>query len=308
MINRILIRIRVIQIVYAWYQNRKQDLMQVENELLLGLQKSYDLYFYSLLLLVELTDLYEKRVETKLNKFLPTDEDLNPKMQLINNQFILQLRSNRMFVKHLAERPMSWESNIGFVRKVLNDILESDIYKEYIQIEKPTYKDDKDLWRKVFRTFIYRNEELDDILEDESIFWNDDIEIVQSFVFKTIKRFNKSEGEDQPLLPMFNDDEDRVYATKLLHETLLNEQSYREQITHHAKNWDFERIAFMDVIIMQVAIAELYTFPTIPINVTLNEYIDIAKAYSTPKSSTFINGILDAVVTEFKKDKPFFKQ
>ncbi|MDD2476426.1 MAG: transcription antitermination factor NusB, partial [Dysgonamonadaceae bacterium] len=303
MINRILIRIRVIQIVYAWYQNRNKDVSQVEKELLLGLQKSYDLYFYLLLLMVEITDLYEKRVDTKMNKFLPTHDDLNPKMHLIKNQFIQQLRDNRMFVKFLSERPFSWESNSNFVRSTLDKILDSDAYKIYTELEKPTYSDDKEFWRKTFKSFIYRNEELDDILEDESILWNDDIEIVQSFVHKSIKHFNKSEGENQKLLPMFNDDEDREYAIKLLRETIMNEKSYREQITHHAENWDFERIAFMDVIIMQIAMAELHSFPSIPINVTLNEYIDIAKSYSTPKSSTFINGILDAIVTELKKDK-----
>ncbi|HKM43918.1 MAG TPA: transcription antitermination factor NusB [Dysgonamonadaceae bacterium] len=308
MINRILIRIRVIQIVYAWYQNRNKDLRQVEKELLLGLQKSYDLYFYILLLMIEITDLYEKRVETKKNKFLPTHEDLNPKMHLINNQFINQLRNNRTLIKNLNERPMSWENNDSFVRGVLDSIIESDIYKEYTQIEMPTYNDDKDFWRKSFKAFIYRNVELDDILEDESIFWNDDIDIVQSFVHKTIRQFNKSEGEEQKLLPMFNDDEDKEYAVKLIRETIFNELKYREQITSHAKNWDFERIAFMDVIIMQVAMAELYGFPSIPISVTLNEYIDIAKSYSTPKSSTFINGILDAVVTDLKNDKTILKK
>ncbi len=307
MINRILIRIRVIQIVYAWYQNRDKDLRQVERELLLGLQKSYDLYYYLLKLMIEITDLHEKRVNSNLNKFLPTSEDLNPKMHIVNNQFIEQLRGNRMFINYITERPMSWESNFNFVKGILDNILESDIYKEYAQIEKPTYKDDKEFWRKVFRSFIHRNETLDDILEDESIFWNDDIEIVQSFVLKTIKQFTKSEGEDQPLLPMFNDEEDREYATKLLRETLVNGKDYREQITKNADNWDFERIAFMDVVIMQVAMAELYEFSTIPIKVTLNEYIDLAKAYSTPKSSTFINGVLDAIVKDLKKSDTIFK-
>ena len=307
MINRILIRIRVIQIVYAWYQNRDKDLRQVERELLLGLQKSYDLYYYLLKLMIEITDLHEKRVNSNLNKFLPTSEDLNPKMHIVNNQFIEQLRGNRMFINYITERPMSWESNFNFVKGILDNILESDIYKEYAQLEKPTYKDDKEFWRKVFRSFIHRNETLDDILEDESIFWNDDIEIVQSFVLKTIKQFTKSEGEDQPLLPMFNDEEDREYATKLLRETLVNGKDYREQITKNADNWDFERIAFMDVVIMQVAMAELYEFSTIPIKVTLNEYIDLAKAYSTPKSSTFINGVLDAIVKDLKKSDTIFK-
>ena len=307
MINRILIRIRVIQIVYAWYQNRDKDLRQVERELLLGLQKSYDLYYYLLKLMIEITDLHEKRVNSNLNKFLPTSEDLNPKMHIVNNQFIEQLRGNRMFINYITERPMSWESNFNFVKGILDNILESDIYKEYAQLEKPTYKDEKEFWRKVFRSFIHRNETLDDILEDESIFWNDDIEIVQSFVLKTIKQFTKSEGEDQPLLPMFNDEEDREYATKLLRETLVNGKDYREQITKNADNWDFERIAFMDVVIMQVAMAELYEFSTIPIKVTLNEYIDLAKAYSTPKSSTFINGVLDAIVKDLKKSDTIFK-
>ena len=202
---------------------------------------------------------------------------------------------------------MSWEANTNFVRTLLDKIIESDTYKEYVQLEKPTYREDRDFWRKTFKTFIHRNEELDDILEDESIFWNDDIEIVQSFVLKTIKQFNKSEGEDQLLLPMFNDIEDREYATKLLRETLVNGKDYREQITQNADNWDFERIAFMDVVIMQVAMAELYEFPSIPIKVTLNEYIDIAKSYSTPKSSTFINGVLDAIVTKMKNDNIIFK-
>ena len=307
MINRILIRIRVIQIVYAWYQNRDKDLNQVERELLLGLQKSYDLYYYFLQLMIEITDLHEERVSTKKNKFLPTHEDLNPNMNIINNQFIYQLRNNSMFVSYIANRPMSWESNRSFVRGLLDDILMSDVYKEYAQIEKPTYSDDKDFWRKCFRTFIQRNEKLDEILEDESIYWNDDIEIVQSFVIKTIKQFKKTEGEDYQLLPMFNDDEDREYATTLLRETLTNAKEYRELIAKNADNWDFERIAYMDVVIMQVAIAELYTFDSIPIRVTLNEYIDLAKSYSTPKSSTFINGVLDAIVTELKKEKPFFK-
>ena len=307
MINRILIRIRVIQIVYAWYQNRDKDLNQVERELLLGLQKSYDLYYYLLQLMIEITDLHEERVNTKKNKFLPTHEDLNPNMHLINNQFIRQLRNNTMFVSYTANRPMSWELNQNFVKGLLDKIIESNTYKEYTELTKPTYNDDKEFWRKSFKSFIHRNEALDDILEDESIFWNDDIEIVQSFVLKTIKQFNKTAAENFSLLPMFNDEEDKDYATTLLRETLANGQEYREMIAKNADNWDFERIAFMDVVIMQVAVAELYKFESIPIRVTLNEYIDLAKSYSTPKSSTFINGVLDAIVAELKKDKTIFK-
>ncbi|WP_298648376.1 transcription antitermination factor NusB [uncultured Proteiniphilum sp.] len=307
MINRNLIRIRVVQLVYAWYQNTNKDLRNAEKELLFGLQKSYDLYYFLLLLIVELTDSYQNRVETKRNKFLPTEEDLHPNTHLIDNRFILQLRENRQFQKQLAERPMSWNTNEVFVKNLLDAILSSDTYKEYTAIVSPTYEEDQEFWRKTFKQFIYLNEELDDILEDECIYWNDDVEIVQTFVMKTIKKFSAEKGNDQPLLPMFKDEEDREYALKLLHHSILGEKEYRGLIEKHTEKWDFDRIAFMDLIIMQVALSEIFTFESIPTNVSLNEYIEIAKSYSTPKSGTFINGILDAIVQEIKKEKRIFK-
>lgn len=307
MINRNLIRTRVVQLVYSWYQNTNRDLRNTEKELLFGLQKSYDLYFYLLLLMVETTKTYENRVEAKRNKFLPSEEDLNPNTHLVDNKFIRQLKDNAEFNKYLTERPMSWENNEAFVRNLLDAILESQVYKEYAQIANPSYADDRDFWRKSFKQFIYLNEELDDILEEESIYWNDDVEIVQTFVLKSIKQFSEEKGEKQPLLPMFKDEEDRKYALKLLHDTILNEKKYRDLIEQHTDKWDFERIAFMDLIVMQVALAEIFTFESIPTSVSLNEYIEIAKSYSTPKSGIFINGILDATVSDLKKQSILFK-
>lgn len=307
MINRNLIRIRIVQIVYAWYQNTNNDLRNTEKELLFGLQKSYDLYFYHLLLMVELTRAYEERVETKRNKHLPSQEDLNPNVHLLNNKFMLQLRENVQLNKQLAERPMIWDADNSFVRNMLDRILSSETYRDYTEITAPTYAQDREFWRKTFKQFIYVNEELDDMLEDECIYWNDDVEIVQSFVLKTIKKFSEENGVHQPLLPMFKDDEDKVYALKLLHDTILNEKKYRAMIKKHTDKWDFERIAFMDLMIMQVALSEISTFESIPTNVSLNEYIEIAKSYSTPKSGTFINGILDAIVQEMKEENLIFK-
>ena len=307
MINRDLIRIRIVQIVYAWYQNSNNNLKNAEKELLFGFQKSYDLYYYLLLLMVKLTDMYESRIETKKNKFLPSEEDLHPNTHLIDNKFIRQLKTNNHFIHYLNNRPMSWEENENFVKNVLDNILESETYKTYSELENPTYDDDRDFWRKTFKQFIYNNEELDEILEDESIYWNDDVEIVQTFVLKTIKQFSEENGADQPLLPMFKDEEDKRYALKLLDETILNEKKYRSLIEKHIDKWDLDRIAFMDMIIMQVAVAEIFSFESIPTRVTLNEYIEIAKAYSTPKSGSFVNGILDAIVNEIKKDNLIFK-
>jgi len=307
MINRELIRIRIVQIVYAWYQNSNNSLKNAEKELLFGFQKSYDLYYYLLLLMVKLTDMYENRIETKKNKFLPSEEDLHPNTHLIDNKFIRQLKTNNHFIHYLNNRPMSWEENENFVKTLLDNILESETYKTYSELENPTYEDDRDFWRKTFKQFIYNNEELDEILEDESIYWNDDVEIVQTFVLKTIKQFSEENGADQPLLPMFKDEEDKRYALKLLDETILNEKKYRSLIEKHIDKWDLDRIAFMDMIIMQVAVAEIFSFESIPTRVTLNEYIEIAKAYSTPKSGSFVNGILDAIVNEIKKDNLIFK-
>ncbi len=307
MINRNLIRIRIVQIVYSWYQNSNNNLKNAEKELLQGFQKSYDLYFYLLLLMVKITDLYEERVEMKKNKFLPTEEDLNPNTHLIENKFIKQLRANKTLNKYLSERPMSWDENETFVKNLLDKILSSDEYKDYTANASPTYADDKYFWRKIFKQYIYLNDELDDILEDESIFWNDDVETVETFVLKTIKQFSEQNGDNQPLLPMFKDEEDKQFALKLLNETILNEKKYRQLIEKHTQKWDFDRIAFMDMIIMQVAIAELYTCESIPTSVTLNEFIDIAKSYSTPKSGTFVNGILDAIANEAKKEHIIFK-
>ncbi len=307
MINRNLIRIRIVQIVYSWYQNTNKDLRNAEKELLFGLQKSYDLYFYLLLLMVELTRAYENRVEMKRNKHLPSAEDLHPNTHLLDNKFMLQLRDNAQFQKQLNERPMTWDANEAFIRNLLDTILASDTYREYTEIDSPTYDEDREFWRKTFKQFIYMNEELDDILEDECIYWNDDVEIVQTFVLKTIKKFSEGKGANQPLLPMFKDEEDRKYALKLLHDTILNEKKYRELIDKHTDKWDFERIAFMDLIIMQVALSEIFTFESIPISVSLNEYIEIAKSYSTPKSGTFVNGILDAIVQEIKEENHIFK-
>ncbi len=307
MINRNLIRIRIVQIVYSWYQNSNNNLKNAEKELLQGFQKSYDLYFYLLLLMVKITDLYEERVEMKKNKFLPTEEDLNPNTHLIENKFIKQLRTNKTLNKYLSERPMSWDENETFVKNLLDTILGSEEYKNYTGNVSPTYADDKDFWRKIFKQYIYLNDELDDILEDESIFWNDDVETVETFVLKTIKQFSEQNGDNQPLLPMFKDEEDKQFALKLLDETILNEKKYRELIEKHTQKWDFDRIAFMDMIIMQVAVAELYTCESIPTSVTLNEFIDIAKSYSTPKSGTFVNGILDAIANEAKKEHIILK-
>lgn len=307
MINRILIRIKVLQIVYSYYQNGNGDLKVAENELLFSLQKSYDLYHYFLLLIVDVTNLQKRMLEARKNKFMPTDAERNPNTRLIDNRFAAQLESNEALQKYVSEQGISWCNDEDFIKSVLEYILASDTYNTYIFNENDSYETDKEFWRTVFKKLICGNEMIEDQLEDKSIYWNDDIEIVETFAMKTMKQFEEKQGSKQALLPMFKDLEDKSFAIKLFRQSLLKGQEFREQINRHMKNWETERIANMDLIIMQVALAEIVTFPSIPVNVTLNEYIDTAKYYSTPKSANFINGILDSIVGELKKDNLLLK-
>ena len=308
MINRVLIRIRVVQILFSCCQGETRELKKGENELLFSLQKSYDLYHYLLFLLIELTDIYTARIDARKAKLLPSQEDMNPNMRLHDNQFVRQLRENKLLQQYMKERPFLWREHDAFLRSLLDSILASDTYSEYTGKEVVGYTDDREFWRSVFKNIICMNEELYDLLEDESLYWNDDIEIVESFVLKTIKRFEKENGAEQELLPMFKDDTDREFAVKLFREAILNEKENKEIINKYTKNWESERIAFMDMLIMQIAMTELLNFPSIPISVTLNEYINIAKSYSTQKSAAFVNGILDSIVSDLKAENKIIKK
>lgn len=307
MINRILIRIKVLQIVYSFYQNGSGSLQTAEKELLFSLRKSYDLYHYFLLIILDVTYLLERVQDNKKNKLMPTEEDLNPNTRLSDNRFARQLAENTELKKYIAENGISWSNDPDFLKSILDILLASDLYAEYLENPKDSYAIDKEFWRAFFKKHICGNDMIEDYLEDKSIYWNDDIEIVETFTLKTIKKFDKQAGSEQPLLPMFKDMEDREFAVKLLRQTLLNGKEYRERIEKHMKNWETERVANMDLIIMQVALAEILNFPTIPVSVSLNEYIDAAKYYSTPKSGIFINGVLDSIVGELKKEKVLLK-
>lgn len=307
MVNRILIRIKVLQIIYSFYQSGNNDLKVAEKELLFSLKKSYDLYFYFLLLIVQTTHLHSRILEARKNRYLPTNEDLHPNTRFVDNRLTKQIEENETFRKYISEQSISWDNDEDFIQMVLDLILSSEIYKDYLANPNDCYDTDKEFWRAVFKKIVCSNEAIDEYLQDKSIYWNDDIAIIETFLLKTIKQFEEDNKQTQPLLPMFKNLDDQSFAIKLFRQSLLKGDEYRGRIEKHLKNWESERIAQMDLLIMQVALAEIMNFPTIPTNVTLNEYIDIAKYYSTPKSGPFINGILDAVVNELKKEKLLLK-
>ena len=302
MINRVLIRLKIVQIVYAYYQNGGKNLDTAEKELFFSLSKAYDLYNYLLLLMVEVTKQANKRLNAAKNKLVPTKEELFPNTKFVENRFIAQLEVNKQLLEFSNNQKKTWENEADFVKTLCDKILESDIYKEYMASETSSYEEDRELWRKLYKNIIFNNIELDQVLEDQSLYWNDDKEIVDTFVLKTIKRFDEKNGAKQELLPEFKDEEDQDFARRLFRRTILNADYYRHLISENTKNWDLDRVAFMDVVIMQIALAEILSFPNIPVSVSLNEYVEIAKLYSTPKSGGFINGTLDGIVNSLKKE------
>ena len=302
MVNRILIRIKVVQIVYSYLVNKDKSIDTSDKELFFSLEKAYELYHRLLLLMIELTDAQNKRIENARFKYTATAADKNPDTRLINNRFIAQLRENKMLKEYVDRQSVSWVNEPDFIRILLDRLLASDLYKTYLTSEEDSYAVDQDFWKKAFKHIIVENEDLSEILEAQSLYWNDDLETISTFVLKTIKRFDQSKGAEQELLPMFKDDEDAEFAKMLFRKTLMNVDVNKALIDQHTKNWENDRVAFMDIVIMLVAIAEIKSFPTIPVKVTLNEYIEIAKAYSTIKSGHFINGILDAIASQLKKD------
>lgn len=205
------------------------------------------------------------------------------------------MEENKQLNLYLETQKQRWEDDMEAIRKLCDQIEQSVIYKEYMASDDDSYDADREIWRKIYRTLIQENAELDSILEEKSLYWNDDKEIVDTFVIKTIKRFDPANKSEQDLLPEYKDEEDREFATKLFRSTILNADTYQRYMSETSRNWDFSRLAYMDVVIMQIAIAEMLTFSNIPVSVTINEYVELAKLYSTPRSGGYINGMLDSI-------------
>lgn len=294
MINRKLIRVKIVQLTYAYYQNGHHNMDTAEKELLFSLSKAYDLYNYLLGLIVAITQEERRRVDIATRRAEREGAE-TPSQRFAFNKFATQLEENKQLNLFMEDKKMSWENDVEAVRKLCDQIERSPLYQEYMMSDAEDYETDRELWRRIYRTLIQGNEDLDAILEEKSLYWNDDKEIVDTFVLKTIKRFDPANKADQELLPEYDDTEDREYALKLFRSTILNADTYQRYMSETSRNWNFSRLAYMDVVLMQIAIAEMLTFPNIPISVTINEYVDLAKLYSTPKSGGYINGMLDAI-------------
>lgn len=306
MINREIIRNKVVQLTYAYYQNGNKNIDSAEKELLFSLSKAYDLYAYMLALIPAVARESRKYLEVAQSK-AQREGTAMPSQKFAYNRFAIQVEENTALNDILDAKKISWNDHPEFVNKLYLQITDSQIYKEYMDSSDDSYEADRELWRKLYRTLIENNEGIDSILEEESLYWNDDKEIVDTFVVKTIKRFDEKAGHKQAILPEYASEEDIDFARKLFRAAILNADEYQHYMGEMSRNWDFNRLAFMDVIIMQIAIAEMMTFPGIPINVTINEYVEIAKLYSTPRSGGYINGILDPIARMLVKSGRMLK-
>jgi transcription antitermination factor NusB len=298
MINRELIRIKVVQLTYAYYQNGNKNIDTAEKELFFSLSKAYDLYNYLLLLIVDITREERRRIEIATQRAQREGTEV-PSQKFVYNKFAVQLEENKMLNEFVESQKLTWADDIEFVRKLCNQIESSEDYKEYMNTAESDYETDRELWRKLYKLFILNNPDLDSLLEEKSLYWNDDKEVVDTFVLKTIKRFEADNKNKQELLPEYADEEDKDFARKLFRATILNADQYQHYLSDASRNWDFSRLAYMDIVIMQIAIAEMLTFPNIPASVTINEFVDLAKLYSTSRSGGYINGMLDSIAHFF---------
>lgn len=308
MINRILIRVKAVQMVYSYLISQSvKTLDNAKKEYETSLDKAYELYYYLLSLPVELTALQEKRLEIAKNKYLPTKEDLFPNTKFIDNSFIKTLQSCVQLQEFVKEHNVSWKDSEVYLRLILDKILQSDIYSEYMSKENSTFEEDAELWRQILKKVVLPDDDLAEALEAKSVYWNDDLNTAGTFVLKTIKRIEQ--GDYDGLLPKFKDEEDRKYADILFSLSVANKDEYMQLIDKFVQKdlWETDRLAFMDVVILLVAITELLYVPSVPIVVTINEYVEIAKDYSTAKSGQFINGILIPIINYLKSEGRLLK-
>lgn len=302
MLNRRHIRIKILHMLYAMSQSSGKTLASAEKELFMSIEKMYEMYIYLLLVIIEIKDTAAAKIEDNKKKRLPSEEDLNPNMRFVNNRLIYQLENNRTLKKAADRVKVSWMGEGELVRKFYRHLVETEEYRSYMNADENNYAADKEVVIRFFKRHLVNMEALQSFFEERSIFWSDDLDIVASMVIKTLKSFEEKSDEDFPILDLWKDPEDEIEFTReLFRKTHSQTKEHTELIQECTENWEIERIATMDMILMRMALSEARIFKQIPLKVTLNEYIELAKYYSTPKSSTFINGVLDKLFEQLRE-------
>lgn len=313
MLSRRHLRTKVLQAFYAFIQSGNQDIADGEKQLLKSIDKLYELYIYQISLLIEIVDFSARRMEDGKKKYFPTEEDLNPNTRFINNKIIRILEDNKDYRKYVQKYKISWVDEQDMVRKIFKSAREASFFEKYLAKEAITIEDEQDVLIKILKKIISQYDLLEQYYEDRSVFWSfEDFQTANMMAIKTIKQCTEKDNPATPLPEVFKnnmevDNEDRTFMLELFRKSILHHQDYKNLIAEKAKNWELDRIALMDILLINMALAEFIEFPSIPIKVTLNEYIEISKYYSSAKSKIFINGILDKLMADLKSDNKINK-
>ena len=312
MINRTMVRTRVIQTLYAYYKDPEKTFLTARKELNKSFADSYDLYFVLLDFANELTAYAQRQMEDQIARAKATHSSWTPNRRFVRNRLAQQLFENRALRARVQEQQLSWDSGMQAVSDVYRRLIESSYYRDYMEAERCTYEDDKRLWRQIYQHLMPENEALYDALDEMELVldksnWTTDVEVVLSYVVKTIKRFAEDSTPETPLLEMFDSEEEVQFASSLLEKAIKGHDRYEQLINENLKGWEADRIAYMDRIILETALAEILEFEDIALTVSMNEYIELAKEYSGDKSYMFINGILTEILRRMKNEGSLFK-
>ena len=303
MLNRRHIRIKVMQTLFSFSGSESDSFVKEQKFLLYSLDNIYNLYILSLSLLVEIQKKAQDHLEKTSKKHLATKEDKDPNKKMVLNEVLIMLKNNVLLQDEFEQRSVAdWDLDSEYVDIIFREILASDVYAEYMKTRTSTFNEDKKFIIDVFTDIIAPNEKLYEYLEDKNLTWLDDLPVVNTTILKLLKKVKIQSVSTHFLPELYKDLDDKEYAIDLFKKTFLNQSKFAEIIQERTKNWDADRIANLDTVLLKMAICELQKFPSIPVKVTINEYLEIAKEYSTPKSSVFINGILDKLVKEYQEN------
>lgn len=291
------------------FSDTRSTLAQARKSLKDSLEKAYELYISLLLLPVYVTDLEAERIEAAKEKYCPTDEELNPNTRFIDNQYVASIRNSSEIAEYVKSHPIAWDGDYYLLKEILESIHKSDIYTEYMDAETTSFQNDCEFWRRILKNIVFPGDALAESMENKSVYWNDDLAVMGTFTLKTIKQVANAGDGSVELLPVYKNEDDAKFGPELFTGAINNREEYRAYIDKfiNGSQWDPDRLAFTDIVILITAITELLNFPSIPIPVTLNEYIEIANYYSTARSGQFINGVLYSIVNYLKEEGKLLK-
>jgi transcription antitermination protein NusB len=303
MLNRRHLRVKVLQSLYAYHQSNSGDIKQHEKHLLQSIESVHEMYIWMLSLISEVTSYAANDAEERANKHLPTADDLNADVKILTNRFVLSLKKNKDFLAGLKKYKVAWEFEPELIKSLFIILKNSDDYKGYLKKTGDTIQTDKDIIKFIFKKVILKSSLAEQVFEDKFIYWPVDKDVLQALIAKTFKNFASDNFDQNKLAEVTgNWEEDRDFIVSLFENTIRYNTEYQQLISNKTQNWEPDRIAIMDTLLMKMAIAEFINFTSIPVKVTINEYLEISKEFSTPKSNSFINGILDKILFELKAE------